>query len=108
MKVDCGTQGCEHKASRYPRICMVAIGDRRSSNNALKMMMPLAVCPECQAKMGVENFLLPEGKRRIAAALFAVGKAPPDFDNAWLEWGRIGDAGWLMAIQAERNGATLQ
>lgn len=57
-------------------------GAARNDRNALKMLTSVCVCEECAPKVKPSDFLLQEGRVRIAAALAKIGKAFPDFDAA--------------------------
>ncbi len=107
-KMPCSSKDCSNNAGRYPKINMVAVGYKRGQGSPCMFFMPLAVCRDCSQEFDVQNFLLPEGRARIAAAMAAMGKARPDFDNAWLTWGAIGDRDWLMYHQIEARGKTRQ
>ena len=105
----CGfDKDCSNNAGRYPKINMVAVGHKRGQSAAMQMFMPLAICRDCSEKVEVQNFLLPEGRSRIAAAMLELGRARPDFDNAWLTWGAIGDRDWLFYHQVQARGETRQ
>lgn len=100
---------CKHLASRYPVMCMVSVGSRRGQHAPLRMhLVGHAICAECQIGVSVQDFLLPEGRERIAEAMHAAGRARPDFDGAWLEWGRVGDREWITGVQLDGQGQTRQ
>lgn len=57
----------------------------RNQGNCIKMLTSVTVCEECSSKLKVADFLLPEGKERIASGLARAGRAEPDFANAKLD-----------------------
>lgn len=61
----------------------------RTERNALKMMTSVCICEECRPRITPEDFLLPQGKERIAAGLLAAGRALPDFSSAKMVFDEI-------------------
>ncbi len=110
----CSREGCDHPASRYPRVLMMAAGHRRGQSEPLAMLVPLPLCVVHQDDFDPQDFLGDESRRRLRAALMRRGTALPDFSSAWVEWARIGDRDWqglhqkveLATLAAE--GRTLQ
>lgn len=92
----CSTTGCQHEAVIYPIICLpppLPFSDAL----AARMFSSVAICKGCGDRTKIEHFLLPEGIRKITAAFAAQGKMRPDFDRAWLEFGKIGDEEWITS-----------
>lgn len=96
----CSRSDCGRDASRYPQILMVAAGERRGQSTPLRLVVPLPHCLQCQASFDPQAFLLPEGRQKLRVQLMLRGKAQPDFDNAWVEWHRVGDRDWVGMHQA--------
>lgn len=63
----------------------------RHDKNCLEMLTSVTVCDDCKHNVKIEDFLIPEGKERIANGLVKAGAAEPDFDNAQLRFEEIID-----------------
>lgn len=102
----CSREGCECRASRYPRVKMMASGQRRGQSEPLVMIVPLPLCVLHQDAFDPQDFLGEAARQRLRNALLARGKAMPDFESAWTEWARIGDAAWVNfhALQTQQPG----
>jgi hypothetical protein len=49
----------------------------------------------------VQDYLPRETRKKLTACLRGDGKAPPDFDHAWLEFGTIGDRDWRSSLASD-------
>lgn len=72
----------------------------RTTKNGLLMLTSVCVCRACSARVKPADFLLPEGKERIATGLLRAGKAPPDFTSAEIVLEPIVDAPIDLAAEA--------
>lgn len=100
MKCQFNGEGeCPNEGTGYPIICLPPPLPHAASS-AARSAMPLATCEACQSKVSVQNFLLPEGRDKIASGFIRAGRAIPDFDRAWLEWGVVGDEFWTASYRA--------
>lgn len=83
---------------------------KRNDSNCLRMMTGLGVCEECSRGVKAQNFLLPEGRARIAAGINRAGGALPDFDRAELDLVDLVDRPTdieQMVADAKRAGGTV-
>lgn len=104
----CAAIGCANPASRYPRVLMVGEGFQRGDHEPLALMLPIAVCPRCQDEFDPQQWLGEEARSRLIEALRRKTNDAPDFDNAWVEWSRIGDRYWIAEMARQGQGATRQ
>jgi hypothetical protein len=89
----CTTNDCQHPASVYPIVCLPPPLPY-SDTLAARLFSMNAVCASCSEKMAIDNFMLPESKAKISEGFASIGRIMPDFDRAWLEWGKVGDDEW--------------
>jgi len=91
-KAKCDWGGCGREGKWQIGLRMWSIAAPRSlrtERNALKMLVSVCICDECKPRVKVEDFLLPEGKERIAGALAKTGRAAPDFSSAEIAFEEI-------------------
>lgn len=84
MTARCLLQGCGKPAVWQVGFKIWAAGHPRLARNCLQCLASIVVCDACRDRVDVKDFLLPEGKERIARALLAMGRAAPDFSTAEL------------------------
>jgi hypothetical protein len=63
----------------------------RTKKRAAHLMWNVTCCDECRLKAKAADFLLPEGRERIATGIHRAGGAPPDFTTAQLTFDEIVD-----------------
>lgn len=85
----CSWGGCGRAATSQIVLKVWALATapaRRNNKNCLRMIMSVTICDDCKPNVKVENFLLPEGRARIAAGIEKAGGAMPDFGSAELDF----------------------
>ena len=97
-----GDGGCSNEGTHYPILCLPPPGIYPKSA-AARSALHLATCEDCQSKVTIANFMLPEARAKIATAFIMAGRPAPDFDRAWLEWGEVNDPRWHASQQAILN-----
>jgi hypothetical protein len=61
----------------------------RNDKNCVRGLTSVTICETCKPNVKPADFLLPEGKERIATGLARAGAAPPDFTSAKLDFEEI-------------------
>lgn len=76
---------------------------QRTKKNGALLVTSVCVCDECREKVKAIDFLLPEGRERIASGFSRAGAMPPDFNSAVLEFAEIIDRPRDMLKEAEQS-----
>jgi len=63
----------------------------RNEKKCVRMLSGVTVCDDCRPNVNAQNFLLPEGRARIAQGLARAGAAVPDFATAAVDFEPIID-----------------
>lgn len=85
--VKCCLQDCKKAGTLEFSIAIPATGHPIVPANCITMTYGLATCAEHKDSIKVEDWITEHVKE--AANKLAEGKAPPDFDRAFLEWMRL-------------------
>ena len=100
----CCASGCPGNHARsYPLICLMAEGYKRGDHDPVRVTIFSPTCRMCRNRVKVADFLGPELRAQVLGQLRQDGKAPADFDSAWLEWGVIGDRVWWHMLERTRE-----
>lgn len=89
-----GIGGCNNEGSLYPILCLPPPRPYPKGSAARSAML-MPTCEDCADKVTIDNFLIEDARKKIATGFIMQGKIAPDFDRAWLEWGRVGDDMWV-------------
>lgn len=87
----CGMKACARTAtpSRTPIIVFWASQARERGAACRMEFTGLPICAPCAENMKPDDLLSDEGKAQIEGALKNMGRRPPDWSTAELEWAPI-------------------
>lgn len=80
----CNSTGCTAAATAAPRICIPALGFPEESHKPATIVVSLPLCPEHLAEFKKEDILQDALKESFRTRFKEIGKAPPDFDRAYV------------------------
>jgi hypothetical protein len=77
--IKCCIKDCRNAATQEFRVAIPVSG-----HAIITMHMGLGACAHHKTDVKIEHFITDETKKIVNA--MTVGKAPPDFDRAFIEW----------------------
>lgn len=100
----CQRQGCSAPATCAIALNVPAQGWAIDLHQPLKAIVGLVVCDDHFAATKAEDFTaLPQWRAIIQQALAGAGRAPPDFDRAFLSKVPLDDPRYLSFARQARN-----
>jgi hypothetical protein len=113
--VSCAWGGCGRTARWQIVIkiwALMTAPARRNDRNCCRLQFGVTVCDECKPNVKAADFLLPEGRARIATGLERAGVAMPDFNSAQVDFDEIVDKpldiGAFVADVKRRGGTIIE
>lgn len=104
LQSTCARDGCERRPTHYLLIFIPAKGVWPVK--CLKLTAGLALCRDHASEETAESFITDAIRDCVNSLTGQYRLAQPDFESAWLEVRRLGDANWeaFMAGQAAGEG----
>jgi len=80
----CQREGCPAMARWSPRLNVPAQGYALDAHQPMQVILCLKVCDRHMADLSAAELLAGDQLRDVIAAAL-IGRAPPDYDRAWIE-----------------------
>lgn len=107
MNNACRWEQCGKPGKLWPTVLLWARGRGPGDHDPMRMEFGLAICAEHMDQVTVDNLIPPDARLDLIMVGAQLGRAPPRFDNAQIEWNPVGNPAWnnlLLATAGDMPG----